>query len=61
LLNSLPQRTERPWLRAARYREKYDIGQTTQWSLERKGKIRVRRCGKLVFVLDEPPAADDEK
>jgi hypothetical protein len=60
LLNSLPQRAELPWLRAARYREKYDIGQTTQWSLEKKGKIKVRRTGRLVFIQDEPPVADDE-
>ena len=45
------------WLRGPKYREKYDIGNTTFWKWRKQGRIETHEIDGIVYVRDRLPSS----
>jgi hypothetical protein len=54
-LKVMPSPAEKPWLRATKYKEKYDIGTTTFWKWRKEGLVETYQVDGILYVRDELP------
>jgi hypothetical protein len=49
------------WLRGKRYRQKYQISDTTFWKLRKLNRIEVREVDGLIWVRDHLPESSPKE